>query len=249
MRVLRSIRNGYPGTDETNQRKGNEMKLIKCGKCGKFHRSVQDVRNCFNGQSAEVVQVERPSVPASDRQKEYISSLLNDRVWDGEPFEVETITKDQASGIIGKLKTAPVKATKQTHIVVGKVPVPGKGKFTVVWPNGDRRTYRFKVPREGNFAGKIMIGYLAGPDNDSDYINFGNAITDQTVRVWNRFTEESQLVEGLRFLMESSEAQAKAGEMYAVESGNCWRCGRTLTVPASVDRGLGPDCALIVGVA
>lgn len=225
------------------------MAIIKCGSCGKFHGSIADVRKCFNKESVEVVEVERPSVPATDRQKEYIKSLLNDRVWDGEPFEVEAITKDQASGIIGKLKSCPVKAAKQTSIVIGKTAIPKQGKFTVVWPNGERRTFRFKVPIEGNFRGKVMVGYLAGPDNESDYINFGNGITDQTIRVWNRFTEESLLVQGLRFLLDSPEAQLKAGEMYAIESGNCWRCGRTLTVPASVSRGLGPKCAELLGVA
>ena len=32
-------------------------------------------------------------------------------------------------------------------------------------------------------------------------------------------------------------------EAYAIGSGKCACCGRTLTVPASVHRGLGPDCA------
>ncbi len=246
-----SIGAGYLSADETNQGKAKKMALIKCGKCGLFHHSVEEVRGCFNGQKVEVIEVVKPvdPTPATQKQKEYITSLLKDRVWDGEPFEVELISKSEASGIIGKLKNAPVKATKQTHIVVGKVPLPTMGKFTVVWPNGDRRTYRFKVPREGNFRGKVVVGYLAGPDNDSDYINFGNGITEQTMRVWNRFSEESLLVEGLRFLLDSNDAQLRAGEMYAIESGNCWRCGRTLTVPASVSRGLGPVCADLLGVA
>lgn len=225
------------------------MAIIKCGSCGKFHGTVEDVRKCFNREPVEEVLVDRPSVPATDRQKLYITSLLADRVWDGEPFTLETISKDEASGIIGALKSCPVKAVKQTHIVIGKVPVPSQGKFTVVWPNEERRTYRFKTPKDGNFKDKILVGFLSGSDNETDYTNFGNAITNQTIRVWNRFTEESMLVQGLRFLLESNEAQLKAGEMYSVESGNCWRCGRTLTVPASISRGLGPICAELLGVA
>ena len=34
-----------------------------------------------------------------------------------------------------------------------------------------------------------------------------------------------------------------AGEAYALESANCFRCGRKLTVPVSIHRGLGPECA------
>jgi hypothetical protein len=226
------------------------MAIIKCGSCSQFHKTVAEVRECFNREKkVPTVEVNRPKVPATDKQKAFVSSLLKDRVWDGEPFEVELLTKDEASGIIGKLKNAPVKATKQTHIVVGTVSVPTQGKFTVVWPTGDRRTYRFKIPKEGNFRGKVLVGYLAGPENDSDYIHFGNNISPLTIRVWSRYTEESMLVEGLRFLLSSNEAQLKAGEMYAIQSGNCWRCGRTLTVPASVARGLGPICAELLGVA
>ena len=33
------------------------------------------------------------------------------------------------------------------------------------------------------------------------------------------------------------------GLAYAVKSGNCWRCGRELTVPASIHRGMGPICS------
>lgn len=33
------------------------------------------------------------------------------------------------------------------------------------------------------------------------------------------------------------------GLAYAVKSGNCWRCGRELTVPASIHRGMGPVCS------
>jgi SNF2 family DNA or RNA helicase len=33
------------------------------------------------------------------------------------------------------------------------------------------------------------------------------------------------------------------GLSYAMNSGRCWKCGRELTVPASIHRGLGPDCA------
>ena len=31
--------------------------------------------------------------------------------------------------------------------------------------------------------------------------------------------------------------------------GSCGRCGRPLTVPSSIDRGIGPDCAALMCVA
>lgn len=226
------------------------MAIIKCGSCRQFHGSVGDVQKCFNREKVEVLTVERPSVPATERQKDYIQRLLNDRVWSGDDFEIETITKDQASGIIGNLLSCPEKAERETSLVVGHISIPSQGKFTVVWGPKDRRTYRFRTsPLDSNFKpGKVIVGYLSGPDNDDDYIEFGHAMTEQTMRIWNKFKDQSMLVDGLRFLLGSMEAIMKAGEMYAVESGNCWRCGRTLTVPASVSRGLGPICAMKLGV-
>lgn len=35
----------------------------------------------------------------------------------------------------------------------------------------------------------------------------------------------------------------KYGMAYALESNHCYRCGKLLTVPASINAGLGPDCA------
>jgi len=37
-------------------------------------------------------------------------------------------------------------------------------------------------------------------------------------------------------------------EAHALSSGNCLACLRTLTVPASIHRGLGPDCAARLGL-
>lgn len=33
------------------------------------------------------------------------------------------------------------------------------------------------------------------------------------------------------------------GRLYAMESGNCWVCGRQLTTLESIEAGIGPVCA------
>ena len=43
--------------------------------------------------------------------------------------------------------------------------------------------------------------------------------------------------------------QLRGRERYAMLSGRCSRCGATLTVPASLYRGMGPVCAQKEGVA
>lgn len=38
------------------------------------------------------------------------------------------------------------------------------------------------------------------------------------------------------------------GKEYAMKSGRCWRCNRKLTVPSSIESGIGPECASKIGL-
>lgn len=87
--------------------------------------------------------------------------------------------------------------------------------------------------------------YLSGSDNESAYTGF--ATVDGTrIMVWNRMSgmaTTTNAVNVLTALMTSTkEDRAAMGYAYAAESGKCYRCNRTLTVPASQTRGLGPIC-------
>jgi hypothetical protein len=46
---------------------------------------------------------------------------------------------------------------------------------------------------------------------------------------------------------QGAHEQAHFYETILVEQGRCRRCGRLLTDPASVERGVGPECALRYG--
>lgn len=228
------------------------MSAIKCGKCKGYHGSVAEVRACSQPDLNGNVTTAIPSEPLAptDKQVSFIARLRGERRIDGLPEEVRTgnpADRSQASKWISQLLDAPFANT-----VAAPGGIPEKGRFTVVWPNGDRRTYRIHLPTTGFYASKgwRVVSYLAGPDNDSDYRRFGNVTEDgNAVMIHRPFLNESTLIEGLRFLLESPEAQARAGEMYAIESSNCYRCGKTLTVPTSIHRGLGPECAKLLGVA
>jgi hypothetical protein len=120
------------------------------------------------------------------------------------------------------------------------------GTYTVVWGSGDRRTIRlgkgFKDRPETQIA-----SFLSGSDNESDYTGFAT-VTGQNVAVWKRFRDGDTLItKALEFVLKKPEDAATYGMAYAMESGNCYRCGRTLTVPASIHRGLGPECAKKIG--
>jgi hypothetical protein len=135
---------------------------------------------------------------------------------------------------------APAEVTRAS----GLKPVPD-GYYTVVFNEAtdDRITLRYRTQdTDADFApGRQVVAYLTGPDNTIDYRGF--AFADPKTGVWNvwkRFMNNEHLARALEVVHSDFEM---AGMTYALESSNCWRCNRLLTVPASVHRGLGPVCA------
>jgi len=116
------------------------------------------------------------------------------------------------------------------------------GYFTVAFTDGDHRTFRVKDIVSGKLAGRRIISYLAGPNNESDYVGCG-FVTASGVSLWRRFGSESSLVQAIEVLS-GDPAAAQMG--YAMESGNCYRCGRLLTDPESITLGIGPVCREMV---
>ena len=124
--------------------------------------------------------------------------------------------------------------------------------YTVVRPDGSYRTLKFHTKSEGSLAGKTIVSYLSGPDNETNFTScaFYNQETGQC-SIWRRFripgTQElaNDILAAVRVVLENP---GFAGETYALRSGRCCRCGRKLTVPASIHRGMGPDCAERYGV-
>lgn len=159
---------------------------------------------------------------------------------------------------------APVALEDQTIGLVaqatGSVAPIRDGYFTVAFGDGTHRTFRLTELREdectryGMPRGAQHISLLVGPENSSSYARIGIIVNRQIVRRWrvvrtvqgeNATSEQlSRMEEGMRVLLGADgEAQTEYGMAFAIASNRCSRCGHLLTVPASVHRGLGPDCA------
>lgn len=106
-------------------------------------------------------------------------------------------------------------------------------------------TIRFREwLREGRpVAGKRAVQILTGPDNETNFQTVAS-IEGNDVRLFSRYRADGEVAAALRFLAGGTiEDHDTARFTYAQRSGKCARCNRTLTVPASINRGLGPDCA------
>ncbi len=126
----------------------------------------------------------------------------------------------------------------------------GKSIFTVQNnETGEHRTYKIRKakanPRYPNPA--WFISQMTGTDNESHYSNVGK-VNPQTGGV--TLTAVSKFAEGSPQL---KAARWVCGKIFPLiqpiddridirHSGRCGRCGRTLTTPESLDRGIGPEC-------
>lgn len=134
----------------------------------------------------------------------------------------------------------------------------GRALFTVVSKStGARFTFKISRPapnpeREARYGRStrrpLFIGVLSGPDNESSYSYLGT--------IWED-SEKFTYAHGRKSFVSADAPSARAAlwltkclnnpalleqaEVY--HAGRCGRCGRTLTVPSSIEIGLGPECA------
>lgn len=116
-----------------------------------------------------------------------------------------------------------------------------KGKFTVVYPSGDHRTLQFKTRQTGSLAGKCIVSYREG----AGYKGFAFFEGPDDLRFWRKFREANEPVRLTRIQKAVATVVSnpeKHGQLYALESGRCWRCDLELTDPESILRGIGPTC-------
>lgn len=125
------------------------------------------------------------------------------------------------------------------------------GSYTIVLEDDTHVTLDirddFRAKRDSRHAGKQMVSYLYGPDNTHDFKGFA-FLNGSTAHCWKSFSGDNRISEALLTLVNCDQEALWAGRLaYAMASGSCSRCHRKLTVPASVYRGLGPECYKIIG--
>ena len=196
------------------------------------------------------------TIPATDKQVAYINGLLRERVVAesmAEDIATSELTKQNASMFIEMLKALPYRnnAPARSEVVPNTAPtrtIP-EGIYTVADGNG---WVTFKVEVSTRLGGKTVIKRLSGGNNDYSYTGFG-FITPQGIKKWRNAEVSERVMASAQFLLtgnldEARENFLNLAEAHAISSGNCLACLHTLTVPASVSRGLGPICAERLGV-
>ena len=126
----------------------------------------------------------------------------------------------------------------------------GRAVFTVENPGGDRYTFRVAGKTFGGGRRLLFGSLLAGPDNTRDYVYLG-VVEGANLRLTgaSRLPQGSTPVRVLNWALGVVHGRNALPGGYAIHhEGRCGRCGRVLTVPESIRRGLGPRCAGKVGL-
>lgn len=127
----------------------------------------------------------------------------------------------------------------------------GKAIFTVSSPE---RHYTFKIQKPKNTGNRVFrkdmyfVYLLTGPDNTSSYTYIGmyipgNLSNPLILTAKSRVEEGSKPVRAFNWAVRLISSKKTAPEGYTIQhEGCCCRCGRTLTTPESIERGIGPEC-------
>lgn len=101
-----------------------------------------------------------------------------------------------------------------------------------------------------NLVGQRSIKLLVGPDNENSFQSVAYTRSNSNSVILKRqYRNDTLMVQALSALLSSDATEMREmGYAYALESGNCYICGRTLTVPASILAGVGPTCAVNYGI-
>lgn len=131
----------------------------------------------------------------------------------------------------------------------------GKASFTIRSRRTDMRfTYRLNRSEDRFQPDKYVyfVNVLIGPDNENSYKLMGilkQHCNDRFDFVPVRgFSKDTPSVKAFRFFWDHLDTKQILHEgLEFFHAGRCGRCGRTLTVPESVESGYGPECRGYMG--
>ena len=119
----------------------------------------------------------------------------------------------------------------------------GNATFTLVSKKtGARFTYKIRRGEpQGTRAPLTFASVLSGPDNQADYTYMGIVVAGRSLVMTraSRVTADAPSFRALRWFLENLDS----AQVECHHEGRCGRCGRALTVPSSIESGLGPECA------
>jgi len=123
----------------------------------------------------------------------------------------------------------------------------GNARFTLrSVQSGVRYTYKIRKSDDRGDCVRPTVWFvslLTGSDNNSDYTYMGLINSNKFgVTRKSKYSETSQPVVAFKWVWGKLIANLDPHGVEIWHSGRCGRCGRSLTVPESIESGFGPEC-------
>lgn len=119
----------------------------------------------------------------------------------------------------------------------------GNARFTLVSrKTGDRKTFRVRKAQDND--GMYFAQLLTGPDNTVDYTYLGFIKAPRKALIAGKKGNPNHpAFIALDWALANLDAGKMPEQLEFWHEGRCSRCARVLTDPASIERGVGPECA------
>lgn len=118
------------------------------------------------------------------------------------------------------------------------------GKATVTLRSaetGNRFTYRIKSSDDGKVH---FVSLMQGTDNESSFSYLGTIRGDVFYHgKKSKIAADAPAAKAFAWAFNRIAGDKLPGSLEVWHEGRCGRCGRKLTVPESIESGLGPECA------
>lgn len=118
----------------------------------------------------------------------------------------------------------------------------GNATFTLVSKKtGTRFTYKARQPKKD---APHFISLMNGPDNYSDFVFIGSIFSNGEYRHGRRTRVgiDTPSVRAFIWFWGVIGSGILPDSVEFWHEGTCGRCGRKLTVPSSIESGIGPEC-------
>jgi hypothetical protein len=118
---------------------------------------------------------------------------------------------------------------------------------------GVHYTYKVQAPKDPRPGDRAVhfVKLLTGPQNEADYTYLGAIFEGKYFRLTkaSKVSSQAPSLKAFAYVWDRlATAQPLPPGVEVWHEGSCGRCGRTLTVPESVERGIGPECAVVMGL-
>lgn len=109
--------------------------------------------------------------------------------------------------------------------------------------------FTYKIIQSEDDDNLYFIKNLRGADNNNDYVYVGCYFSDTKKFVVEKSYKDKEVfgwpksIQAIRFLFNRLDNLPE--NLIVYHNCKCCRCGRTLTTPESIKRGIGPECEVI----